>query len=268
MKKTLLVGLAISFCVGLLMLGCGNSDDGKGKAGEPCNDDGTCDTGLLCMTTGVCQGEVTLTEFASEAASLNCHWLFTCCSQDELGQIADSMGLSDQLKDEASCTSFFKSAMEAGYSTPAQNAIDAGRGEFFPDKAAACLAVGAQAECSGNGADALKSLLKTCDDSYNGLQGNDEECSSQVECSAGLICVNSKCLTPKAAGDDCIDGDPHLCGEGMFCNDPEGTGGQCETRKPQDADCSGIRLECDSGLKCDSETSKCVQVQPMCTGGH
>lgn len=268
MKKMFLAGFVMNLIFSLLLLGCGTSDDGKGKAGEPCNDDGTCDTGLLCMSSGVCKAQVTLTEFAAEAASLNCHWLFACCSEGELTQISDAMGLTDQLKDEASCSSFFKSALESGYSTPAQNAIDAGRGEYFPDKAAACLAVGTQTECSGNGSDALKSLLKTCDDSYNGLQANGDDCSSQVECSAGLLCVNGKCLQPKAQGDNCTDGDPHLCGEGLYCNDPDGTGGSCEARKPKDADCSNIKLECASGLKCDTETSKCVAIEAICTGGE
>lgn len=268
MKKSLFLLLASSLSIALLMWGCGSSDDGKGKAGQPCNEDGTCDTGLLCMSTNICQAQVTLSEFATETAALNCHWLFACCSQDELTQISDAMGLTDQLKDETSCSDFFKSALDAGYSTAAQNAVDAGRGEYFPDKAAACLATGAQASCSGNGSDALQTLLKNCSDSYKGLQGKGQECSSQVECASGLLCVNGSCLAPKAPGDDCTDGDPHLCGEGLFCNDSDGSGGQCEARKAQDATCSGITLECDKGLKCDKDTSKCIAIEAICTGGQ
>ncbi len=265
-RITVLLTILSCFVLSLALVQCGNGGgEDKGGEGQPCLDDGTCNTGLHCMQSDVCQGEVSLSEFASEAAALNCAWLFSCCSAEELSEIEVALQNTTALDDEASCRTFFTPVIDDNYSTPAQNAIDASRGTYYPDKSASCLAEAAALTCTSGGDNALTQMLNICDDSYVGSQGEGDECAHQVECSSGHQCVEDTCQAPLAENTACsTDPGSHLCSEDLYCHTIDLT---CQQRIAPGEDCPGLsELECQTGYKCD-ETSTCVErTFDTCTG--
>lgn len=251
-------------CGALALAGCGGGDS-AGKDGKPCKDDGSCNPGLHCMQTGVCQAEVTLAEFATESAAVYCGWLFSCCSDAEIDEFESRLG-ADSLADEATCIATFETSLQNSYSTPATAAIDAGRGEYFADKAASCLAEGSRLTCSGNGQQLLQELLALCDESYNGLQQVDDACAHQVECRFGLQCHEGTCKGLLAADEACSTAaGARLCAEGLYCNPNSQV---CEQRKAPGEACEDLSdLECQTGYECSGEPLTCTEIDTeFCTG--
>ncbi len=222
---------------------------------------------LFALALSACSSdkkdEVSLSEFAAETATITCEWMFACCTADELDGF---IGLIPEgtFDSQEACASYYTGIIQSFYSTPAQSAVSAGRGEYFPVKAAQCIKEGAGLACTGNGQTVLLDLLELCDDSYNGLQAEDAECDNQVECSAGLLCHDGTCKSPLAVDEDCSDGP--ACATGLYC-----AAGVCTAQAGAGEACDNANSSsCVAGYECtDPGTGfECtaIEIDPVCDG--
>jgi hypothetical protein len=261
--------LCLLLPLGLVGLACGGGGDDTGGEGQACKADGSCNAGLYCTAASLCQSELSLTELGAEIAINYCGWLFGCCTAAELDSFEGGLIPDGTFASGSSCRSFYSPGLASAFSTPAQAAVTAGRGEYFPAQAVACLLEGQVLGCTGNGAQALQDLLELCADAYNGLQALDAECAHQVECQTGLQCHAGTCKAPLAQSATCETGMTALvCAEGLYC-DPIGL--TCTQRKGVGQACDGTsNLECQTGHWCPDDGSAMVctalPTDPVCDG--
>ena len=270
-RKTVLLAFCLFLSIGLAVAACGGGGSDKGKDGEECKDDGTCNTGLHCTQSNVCMANIDLATFTSETAAIACQWLLSCCNQAELDEF-EAVGLVDAgtFDSQAACETEYGANIQENYSDHVETAISNGRGEYFADNAAACLALGAALTCSGNGVTVLQDMLVLCADSYDGLQGANDPCNHQVVCSAGLQFFDNTCLEPLAQDAACVVptlGNPvHLCAAGLFCETNLFT---CQPVATAGAPCdSGFDFSCEAGYECDNPDGDyvCIALQEYCAG--
>ncbi|MFL5321014.1 MAG: hypothetical protein ACJ790_15240, partial [Myxococcaceae bacterium] len=94
-----------------------------------------------------------------------------------------------------------------------------------------------------------------CEDTCGGLPAAAADCGNgNVYCQLDLACNfdTFKCVVPGAPGATCSD--DHECNSTSFCNDPNFTGGTCETRVDGGVACTGNDLQCQSGYSCNNDT--------------
>ena len=265
-RKFLKTIVLLMAALALIAAGCGDDGDDTGGEGQTCKDDGSCNSGLLCTTANTCTGAVELSSYAAEASASYCAWIYKCCQDAEISEYAAAIG--ETIDSEASCQSVFTDLLGTYFVTPAQAAVDAGRGTYNAGTSAACLVSGATAACTGaGGGDGFSQLMQSCNGSYAGTQAVDAECAKTLECTPGLQCVSSVCLAPLVLDDTCATAaGSHACGEGLYC-DPLGL--TCLQRKAANAACTGgSALECVAGYTCDEDdTLTCIElVSDSCTG--
>jgi hypothetical protein len=87
-----------------------------------------------------------------------------------------------------------------------------------------------------------------------GQQG--DNCQGSFDCSAGLVCANSKCTPQGKDGDICVNLGSDYCADGLLCN-PLTL--KCSPYFQEGESCFDYNY-CDTGLICNTATYKCSQL--------
>jgi len=161
----------------------------------------------------------TFAEFRDANWRLVCDYLFNCPNkQDRLSLV----NVGERFASEQDCeASTFRDGRPA-YFDQLQDAITAGRVTFDASKAPACLQAIRDDVCDGVGQ--LNLPPTECDGLLVGMQGADDACVLDAECSGDLVCNTddgpSTCYQTcgQPVGPAC--GDSH-CGTGEYCDDQQ-----------------------------------------------
>jgi hypothetical protein len=84
-------------------------------------------------------------------------------------------------------------------------------------------------------------------------------CSAEEPCSAGLLCVSTRCLMPPTLGAPCPKG---VCDDTSWC-DATADGGSCSARSPAGSQCTDD-VHCQTNLICQG--GQCVSIKVLTTG--
>ena len=140
-----------------------------------------------------------------------------------------------------------------------RNAVTDGTGTYDAGKAQKCIDAYASLGCTGS--NDPENFFASCETPYVGLQTTDAACKNWMECAAGHTCPTDTkvCTAFLKLNDTCEADSGVVCEAGLYCN-----GANCVALKDKGADCTTYK-EC-STAKCDETTSKCVDIEPVCTG--
>ncbi len=252
----LALGAALAAC------GCGSDGDSSGDGGGGAD--------------GVDATSISRDDLAGEAASALCAAYANC-----VGPLFDVMFAGE------ACETRVETQL-AGEFGILFDMVDAGRVEYHPDLAPACLQVWQDRDC----ADMNQRSIPECDNAIEGTVAVDGECTADWECvgfnvckfdgecpgtctprgSAGTTCerddecddglvcfdVTGRCVQPVAEGEACGGGVEPDCEPGLFClgnDDNTGTPGACVTMddgfsRAAGASCGLDTALCEPGLSC------------------
>lgn len=210
---------------------------------------------FLAVTAAACGGgdgngdELSLADLSQEAARVYCAKLFECCTDEEL----DAYTFSD----ESGCRAAMEPMLDQYMTTPIQNAVDAGRGQYDGAKAHKCLEAFEALGCVGtNDPDAF---FENCETPYVATQNTGDPCASQYECKMDAYCLETGTCEALLEQDAActVDGEPP-CQAELYCD-----GTSCVPRIAEGDTCTQTR-ECALGLTCTEST--CTTPEQKCTG--
>jgi len=203
--------------------------------------------GIICMiTASVALGSscgddassrsIERDELVHEMAKVVCARAYDCCPSDELQQVLDEVGATNEEECRTNYTAALASDLE-----PMLAAVEAGTMAYQPSQAGACLQAFSGMACS-EGILGNEAPSAACDKIFVGNLAQGDDCHESSECAAGAcvgaeydddyqITTQGTCQPHLQDGEACTEGQE--CAEGSSCNqeyDPE-TGeyvGTCE----------------------------------------
>jgi hypothetical protein len=212
--------------------------------------------------------EVPLDQLASLMGKVSCARIFSCCNTQEQNQ---QMSLFNPApKDQAECVTTVATILGQAESME-QQAVDAGRVLYHPDRAAACIKAMDGATCHDYFTAQVSASSSECKHIFEGKVASGGDCLDDSECAGtNVLCqgkdpsknVMGKCVASPSAGQACIE---YACAEGLYCKaDAQGNNGTCTAQDAKGTACDS-NYACATGY-CDVKTKQCADRPSVCDG--
>lgn len=155
-------------------------------------------------------------QFVQKFADAACARAYSCCSDDELSEYVDELGVTT----EEECRPVLAEQIAASYEE-ANAAADEGMAKYHADKAGACVASFASVSCGAS------DLADECDEIFSGNIAQGDECQASNQCREGRcggieydddfnVSQPGACQPYLELGETCDYGD---CGPNAYCDD-------------------------------------------------
>jgi hypothetical protein len=172
-------------------------------------------------------------------------------AQDDLGSLAESVKLGRVRVDESAFDACYRDTRGLGCAVQTQRLPDSCQ-EALQGTVAEGGTCSIQSDCGGSAFCSTGECPRTC----SARHAPDGPCARDEECESGLICIESKCRAPAAAGDACAGKSGGVCRLGTSCvGSDQDKAGTCRNNSEVQAGelgaaCTPGGTLCKEGLAC------------------